>query len=175
MIYKPEPIGTITNFIISFDLLTFTTSRFLIAFPPPWCAGYWHSRRYYQYFPSEWRCLGKIIISLTFDSGTCSGIRISLYSVILSLDKWQVFKCEVIESLQSSKRKKARTDLLNFHSFPCTWTSAKKAHHRHVYKPNINNILTASYVQTLIGSITNNLNAISCSLSRFSFHLRFSF
>lgn len=108
--YKPEPIGTITpcSLIISFAMLTLTTFRLLVAFLPPRCIGYWHGRRCFQYFPKEWRCFGQIIISLTFARGnskTPARARISSYSVMFSLDKWHEFKWEVIESLQSPRRK----------------------------------------------------------------------
>ena len=89
-------------------MLTFTTSRLLMVFLTPWCIGYWHGRRCFQNFPKEWRCFGQIIISLTLGSGSSKPpalVRISSNSVILSLDKWQVFKWVVIESLHSPRRK----------------------------------------------------------------------
>ena len=103
----------------------------LIAFLPPWCVGYWHGRRCFQYLPNEWRCLGQIIISLTSDSEgdwkIPARIRISSYSVILSLDKWQVFKWEVIESLHSPRRKRSDRPL-EFPQLPLYLDECDKKH-----------------------------------------------
>lgn len=95
-----EPIGTITPWclFIFFAMLALTTSGFLIAFLSPWYVGYWDGRRCFQYFPNDWWwCLRQTIISLTFNGGDWkipARIRISSYSVILSLDKWHVRSSE---------------------------------------------------------------------------------
>lgn len=120
VVYKPDPIGTITpcSLIICFAIVTFTTSLLLTAFLPPWCVGYWHGLRCFQYFPKVSRCLGHINISLTFDRGrskTPALARMSSYSVRLSRDKWQEFKWLVIESLQSPRRAGSDTPLESPH------------------------------------------------------------
>ena len=157
-------------------MLTFTTSRFLIAFLPPWCVGYWHGRRCFQYLPNEWRCLGQIIISLTSDSEgdwkIPARIRISSYSVILSLDKWQVFKWEVIESLQSPRRKRSDRPL-EYPQLPLYLDECDKKHNIAMFTNQT--WKHAWYLQSLIGNISNNLNAISRSSSRFSFPSVFLF